>query len=200
PLMPFITEEIWLKAAAMLGITSDSIMLQAWPEQVASAADAGMEAEIAWLQGLITAIRNIRGELNVSPAKTIPVLLNKAGVQDRAWLEQNQQTLRKLARLESLECLEPGASVPPAAMQLSGALEILVPLAGLVDVKAETARLGKEIDKLQAEIDKVRGQLANERFVANAPEAVVSRERERLAAAEASLLQLRQQQEKLAAL
>ena len=85
-------------------------------------------------------------------------------------------------------------------MQLSGALEILVPLAGLVDVKAETARLAKEIDKLQAEIDKVRAQLANERFVANAPEAVVSRERERLATAEASLLQLRQQQEKLAAL
>src|SRR5690606_5229249 len=145
PLMPFITEEIWLKAAPMLGISSDSIMLQAWPEQVPNASNAEVEAEITWLQGLITAIRNIRGELNVSPAKTIPVLLNKAGEQDRAWLDQNRQALRKLAKLDSIECLEPGASVPPAAMQLSGALEILVPLAGLVDVKAETARLAKEI-------------------------------------------------------
>ncbi|HHX83064.1 MAG TPA: valine--tRNA ligase [Pseudomonadaceae bacterium] len=200
PLMPFITEEIWLKAAPLLGIEGESIMLQAWPQADGSQQDSQVEAEIAWLQGVILAVRNIRGELNISPAKAIPLLLAKTSAQDLAWLESNRQTLQKLAKLESIVCLQADEELPPAAMQLSGELEILVPLAGLIDVKAESARLNKEVDKLQAEIDKLTVQLGNERFVANAPAAVVERERERLAAVQSSLLQLRAQQQKLSAI
>jgi len=197
PLIPFITEEIWQKAAPMLGINDETIMLQAWPELFATSSDTAVEAEIDWLQKVILAIRNIRGELNISPAKAITVLLHKGKVTDRCYLDTNRQTLQKLAKLDSIDWLDPGTVVPPAAMQLAGELEILVPLAGLIDVKAETVRLGKEIDKLQAEIDKLGGQLGNERFVANAPEAVVARGRERLAAALGSLQQLQEQLGKL---
>jgi valyl-tRNA synthetase len=197
PLMPFITEEIWQKAAPLLGIQGESILLQPYPTEQDKVADAAVEAEIAWLQNVILGLRNIRGELNISPAKAITALFNKGKDSDRAFLDANRQTLFKLAKLEDVRWLEAGEDAPAAAMALCGELEILVPLAGLIDVAAEQARLGKEIDKLQAEIAKVTGQLANERFVANAPEAVVQRERERLAAAQASLAQLQQQLAKL---
>jgi len=200
PLMPFITEEIWQKAAPLLGIQGESILLQPYPEQSAAGSDAAVEDEIAWLQGVILGLRNIRGELNISPARTITALFNKGKDSDRAYLDANRQTLFKLAKLDSVRWLEAGEQAPPAAMQLLGDLEILVPLAGLIDVSAEKARLSKEIDKLQVEIAKVTGQLSNERFVANAPDAVVARERERLAAAQASLLQLQEQFTRLGSL
>src|SRR5690606_40114228 len=77
PLLPFITEEIWLKAAPLLGIEGETIMLQHWPQADGSQQDTQVEAEIAWLQGVILAVRNIRGELNISPAKAMPLLLAK---------------------------------------------------------------------------------------------------------------------------
>jgi len=200
PLMPFITEEIWQKAAPLLGIQGESILLQRYPQVMVASNNAAVEAEIAWLQGVILGLRNIRGELNISPARTITALFNKGKDSDRTYLEANRQTLFKLAKLDSVRWLEPGEDAPPAALQLCGELEILVPLAGLIDVGAEKARLSKEIDKLQAEIAKVTGQLGNERFVANAPDAVVARERERLAAAQVSLVQLREQFTKLGSL
>ncbi|MGA0806540.1 MAG: valine--tRNA ligase, partial [Pseudohongiellaceae bacterium] len=197
PLMPFITEEIWQKAAPLLGIQGESILLQPYPSVIAAGSDAAVEAEIAWLQGVILGLRNIRGELNISPAKTVTALFGKGGDTDRTYLEANRQTLFKLARLESVRWLAADEEAPPAALQLCGELEILVPLAGLIDVGAEQSRLSKEIDKLQAEIARVSGQLSNERFVANAPEAVVARERERLAGARTSLTQLQEQFSKL---
>jgi valyl-tRNA synthetase len=115
-------------------------------------------------------------------------------------MQANRQYLVKLARLDSLTWLDDPATAPPASMQLAGEMEIRVPLAGLIDVSAEQGRLNKEIEKLQAEIIRVNTQLGNTRFVANAPPAVVAKERERLAANEASLSQLKEQLGKLAAL
>lgn len=197
PLMPFITEEIWQKAAPLLGIQGATIMLQPYPQQTAASSDNAVEAEISWLQNVILALRNIRGELNISPAKSINAIFNKGSAADRQYLETNRQTLLKLAKLESISWLENGADMPPAAMQLAGAMEIHVPLAGLIDVAAEQTRLNKEIEKLQTEIAKVTAQLGNERFVANAPEAVVGREKDRLAQAQVALQQLQEQLGKL---
>ncbi|MES2623736.1 MAG: valine--tRNA ligase [Pseudomonadota bacterium] len=200
PLMPFLTEEIWQKAAPLLGITGDTIMLQPYPQTDDSIISPAVDAEIEWVKSVILAIRNIRGELNVSPAKTIPVLLSKGSAKDQTHLQANRQYLVKLAKLESITWFDDSALAPPASMQLAGEMEIRVPLAGLIDVKAEQARLGKEIEKLQGEITRVNTQLSNERFVANAPPAVVAKERERLAANEASLLQLNEQLVKLGSL
>jgi valyl-tRNA synthetase len=197
PLIPFITEEIWHKAAPLLGISGPSIMLQPWPQEDSTVLAAAVDAEIAWLQAVILALRNIRGELNISPAKALPVLFSKGNRQDQDFLRANRQYLVKLAKLESATWLDDGAAAPPSSMQLAGDMEIRVPLAGLVDVGAEQVRLQKEIDKLQADIGKLQGQLGNARFVANAPPAVVAKERERLSNSGASLQQLREQLDKL---
>jgi valyl-tRNA synthetase len=197
PLIPFITEEIWLKAAPMLGIGGETIMLQPYPQTAAFGDTAAVEHEIEWVKSVVLALRNIRGELNISPAKAMPALFSVGSAQDKALLAANQQYLLKLAKLERIEWLDDPASAPAAAMQLAGDMEIRVPLAGFVDVKAEQARLQKEIARLDADITKLTAQLANERFVANAPPAVVAKERERLAANQSALAQLQAQLIKL---
>ncbi len=197
PLMPFITEEIWLVAAPQLGIKGDTIMLQPYPTQDTAATNVEVEKEIEWMKSVILALRNIRGELNISPAKAIPAWFSKGTAHDKAQLESNQQFLTKLAKLESVTWLDDPSSAPAAAMQLAGDMEIRVPLAGFVDIKAEQTRLAKEIEKLQTDITKLQGQLDNERFVANAPPAVVAKERERLASNQAALVQLAAQMKKL---
>ncbi len=200
PLMPFITEEIWQKAAPMLGIQGATIMLQPYPQEDGSVMAPGVDAEIEWVKAVILALRNIRGEMNISPAKAIPALFSKGSARDKDFLQANKQFLVKLAKLETLEWLDDTTQAPPSSMQLAGDMEIRVPLAGLIDVKAEQTRLSKEIDKLKGEIAKIQGQLGNERFVANAPPAVVAKERERLSNFAGSLRQLQEQLEKISKL
>ena len=200
PLMPFITEEIWQKAAPMLGIQGATIMLQPYPQEDGSVMAPGVDAEIEWVKAVILALRNIRGEMNISPAKAIPALFSKGSARDKDFLQANKQFLVKLAKLETLEWLDDTTQAPPSSMQLAGDMEIRVPLAGLIDVKAEQTRLSKEIEKLKGEIAKIQGQLGNERFVANAPPAVVAKERERLSNFAGSLRQLQEQLEKISKL
>jgi len=200
PFLPFITEEIWHKVAPMLDIKGDSIMLQPYPVQNSSVIDAGVDAEIEWVKGVIVAIRNIRGEMNISPAKAIPVILSKGKATDQQYLESNTQFLTKLAKLDSISWLDKPEEAPLASTQLVGDMEVLVPMAGLIDVNAEEDRLNKEIGKLEKEISKLSGKLGNEKFVANAPEAVVNKEKEKLDKAENSLHQLKEQLEKIQSL
>ncbi|MEX2366931.1 MAG: valine--tRNA ligase, partial [Pseudohongiellaceae bacterium] len=162
--------------------------------------DSSVDAEIEWLKGVIIGIRNIRGEMNISPAKAVPVLLTRGEAEDRQRLLDNEQFLVSLAKLESISWLEDPDQAPLSSTQLAGTMEILVPMAGLIDVSAEKARLDKEIDKLDQEISRVTNKLGNARFVENAPPDVVSRERDKLSAAEASLRQLQDQLEKIAQL
>ena len=126
------------------------------------------------------------------------MLFNQGGDSDRAYLQGNRQFLSKLAKLDTISWLDGDA--PPAAMQLAGKLEILVPLAGLIDVAAEQTRLNKEVEKLQNDIAKLDKQLNNERFVAHAPAEVVAKERDKLATAQSALGHLREQLAKLATL
>jgi valyl-tRNA synthetase len=200
PLIPFITEEIWQKAAPMLGITGATIMLQPYPQADNTLTSSALDTEIEWVKTVILALRNIRGELNISPALTLPVLFSKGSVQDQTFMESNRHYLVKLAKLESLVWLDDAATAPPSAMQLAGDMEIRVPLAGLINVQAEQARLTKEIEKLQLEISKINNQLSNTKFVDNAPPAVVAKERERLSNSSSSVAQLQEQLVKLALL
>ena len=197
PFMPYITEEIWQKAAPLLGMAGDTIMLQPYPVQDARSIDPGVDSEVEWLKGVIIAVRNIRGEMNISPARDIPVLLTKGADRDRQYLASNAQFLVKLAKLESVTWLDDPAAAPPASMQVVGDMEVLVPLAGLIDVTAELARLAKERDKLEKEIARLSGKLGNAKFVDNAPADVVAKEKEKLSNAEATLNQLQEQVGKL---
>jgi len=193
PLMPFITEEIWQKVAPTLGIEGDTIMLQPYPVVSADAIDEEADLEIEWIKKVIIVIRNIRGEMNISPAVSINVLLTKGSSRDQQFLTNNKQFLIKLAKLETVEWLDADNEAPPSSMQVVGDLEVLVPMAGLIDVDAELSRLNKEKDKIDKEIARLFGKLGNAKFVDNAPEAVVAKEKEKLSNAETTLNQLQEQ-------
>ncbi|WP_299205179.1 valine--tRNA ligase [uncultured Amphritea sp.] len=200
PIMPYITEEIWQSIKGLAGVEGDTIMLQPYPVANESRHDAAAEADINWLKGVITGVRNIRGEMGISPAKGLDILIKNGSADDKARLEANKAFLAKLASLASVTWLNPGDEEPMSAVQLVGDMQVLVPMAGLIDKDAELARLKKEMDKLEKEAGRLAGKLNNDKFVANAPEAVVAKEREKLAEYKASLAQLSEQYSKIEAL
>ncbi|MBV8878279.1 MAG: class I tRNA ligase family protein, partial [Gammaproteobacteria bacterium] len=181
PLMPFITEEIWLRVAPLAGVAGETVMLEPYPRGADFPADEAAEREIAWIQRLVLGVRQIRGEMNISPAKRIPVLLKDASAEDERQLARDRTWLERLAGLESLTLLAPGTQPPQSAMALAGTLSVLVPMAGLIDADAEAERLGRLLARAQSDLEKTREKLARESFVRNAPEQVVTLERERLA-------------------
>lgn len=203
PIMPFITEEIWQRVAPLAckdfsaGI---SIMNQAYPEADSALVNTAAQADIEWVKGFILAIRNIRGEMDIAPTKPLPVLLRNLSAEDSRRLEQNRALLLNLAKLESITVLGASDTAPASATQLLGSMDLLIPMAGLIDKDAELSRIAKQLEKMQQEVSRVAGKLANEGFVAKAPEAVLAKEREKLADAEAAVAKLLVQQAQIAAL
>jgi valyl-tRNA synthetase len=200
PFMPFITEEIWQRIAPMAGKSGPTIMLQPWPEADNSRIDAGAEGDAEWLKSLILGVRNIRGEMNVAPGKELEVMLRKASDEDIRRLSENEAFLKKLAKLSSVQVLAENEEAPLAATALVGELEVLVPMAGLIDKTAELARLDKEIGRLDGEVKRIGGKLSNAGFVDKAPAAVIDKERAKLADAEQALAQLSEQRARIASL
>ncbi len=200
PLMPFITEEIWQTVAPLAGKSGPTIMLQPYPESAIDAMDTAANADIEWLKGVIVGIRNIRGEMNIPPGKALTALLRNGSEEDKRRLRENAQFLKKLARLEEVSWLETGDTAPAAATALVGELEILVPMAGLIDKEAELARLAKEVAKLEKELARIAGKLNNDAFVGKAPAAVVEKEREKMQAQELALQKLQEQVKRIQSL
>ena len=200
PFMPFITEEVWQKVAPLLGKNGDSIMIDTYPLFDQSKLDSEAEEHIEWIKGVVVAIRNIRGEMDVPPAKSINVILRNGASADQGKLEEYRPYLQKLAKLESISWLAPDDEVPAAATGLYQELEILVPLAGIIDVEAERARLSKEIAKLEGALKSVTSKLSNAKFVDNAPDAVVAKEREKQEQITQALQSLQAKQDQLKAL
>ena len=193
PVIPFITETLWRRIAPRVGNQGETIMTQPFPLPEAFTSDPEAEADIDWLKGVVLAVRNIRGEMNIKPGRQIPLLLQGGAVTDRERLANTDQLLTHLARLGSIEWLATDAPVPPASVQLVGELKVLVPMAGLIDPATERRRLGKEIDRLEQDLRRSEGKLANANFVARAPEHVVQKERDRAAAAAEELVVLNRQ-------
>ncbi|WP_300272155.1 valine--tRNA ligase [Halomonas sp.] len=203
PMMPYISEEIWQRVAPLAGTfqgEGDSLMVQAWPQADESLIDDAATRDIEWLKGVIVAVRNIRAEMNIAPGKPLDVLLTKGGPADRERLAANRLFLAKLAKLASVEWLDDPDQAPLSATQLVGEMEVLVPMADLIDKEAELKRLDKEIDKQDKLIGGIEKKLSNEGFVAKAPAAVVEKERGKLADLQASRRLLAEQRDKIAAL
>jgi valyl-tRNA synthetase len=199
PVMPFITEEIWQRVAPLAGRQGETIMHAPWP--VPSAArDAAVEEEMDWLQGFILGLRRIRGEMDIAPGKPLDVLLRNSSATDRERLEAHDRFLAALARLASVTVLEDGDEVPESATALLGEMEILVPMAGLIDKEAELRRLEKELDKLRKGLGQTERKLSNRGFLDKAPETVVAREKDKAADMRASIERLEAQRDKIAAL
>jgi valyl-tRNA synthetase len=200
PLMPFITEEIWQQVAPRAGIAGETIMLQPFPApSIDSGGDDYQAAarNIEWVRNFILGIRQIRGEMDISPGKPLPVILQNASALDRERADGNTLLLEKVGRVESVAILGDGEQAPAAATALLGDLRILVPMKGVIDVDAERARLLKQRDKVEADLRKSEGKLGNDKFVNNAPEAVVTQEKERAADFRKTLAQLAEQLQKL---
>ncbi len=203
PLLPFITEEIWQNVAPLAGIPVDSkstIMLQPYPIADSHQIDENALQDIDWLKKVIVGVRNIRGEMNISPATALNVFFTRGDDNDQRRIDENHQFLSKLANLESITWLDDPSKAPLSATALAGELEILVPMAGLIDISAELARLDREIDKISLEAKKLSGKLGNEKFLSNAPTEVVAKERQKLTDFESSLSQLKQKRSSIAEL
>jgi len=179
--VPFVTEELWQQVAPRLGIEGGSIMARAYPrsEDFAGQDFSAAAADVEWLKAMVSALRRIRSELGVSPARPVRLLVSGGGAADAARIDRFASQLGFLAKVEGIAAIS--GNPPPAAAALVGELKLFVPLEGLVDLDAERARLDKELKRVAGELAKSKGKLASETFVANAPAAVVEQERTRLA-------------------
>jgi len=195
PFVPFVTEEIWQRIRTPLGLENAFLATAAWPE--AGAVDAQAEADAEWLKAVISAVRSARTELALAPGKPMPLLVQQASSEDAARFEHFGELVRRLARLDSIELVDDTRDSADCAVQLCGEMRLLIPLAGLVDVEEELARLNKQLERESKGLQQVSGKLANERFVANAPAEVVEKERRRKVDHERSVEELQAQIAKL---
>ncbi|MEQ3694152.1 MAG: valine--tRNA ligase [Thalassolituus sp.] len=200
PIMPFITESIWQQVKELAGKSGDTIMLAAYPEPQDALVDAEAEADIAWLQNVITAVRNVRAEKNIPPSKELELLFKNGDDEDFRRAEENQAFLMKLAKLEKLTWLNEGDEEPMSVTQLVGDMEILIPMAGFIDKDAEVERLVKSVEKLEKEIERVNNKLGNPGFTDKAPAAVIEKEKEKAAGFTRDIAKLKEQIEKIKAL
>ncbi|MGH8447036.1 MAG: class I tRNA ligase family protein, partial [Solimonas sp.] len=199
PLMPFITEEIWQRAAPLAGKAQGSIMLQPYPIADASRIDERAEADIEWLKAFILGVRQIRGEMNIAPGKLLPLLVQDAGDDDRARLARMEKAIEFLARVETPRVLTAGAAAPQSATALLGSTKLLVPMAGLIDKDAELGRLAKQIARIEGDLVKTQARIDNPSF-GKAPEAVQQQARELNAKQQADLAALKEQEASIRAL
>ena len=183
PMMPYITETIWQRVAPLAGLETagTSIMVQGFPVYNEASVDAQAMEDLEWVKQFILAIRNIRGEMDISPSKPLSVLLANASSEDVRRIEENKSFLASLAKLEEFTMLENKDDAPACATSYVGNLEIMIPMAGLIDVEAELARINKQLEKAEKGLAQVQNKLANEKFVNNAPEAVLAKENAKLA-------------------
>lgn len=173
-------------------------MWQEFPAAGTHSSGAEIEEEIEWVKQFILGIRQIRGEMDISPGKSLPVLLENSEEKDRAYAERNAHLLTRVGRVESVRPLAADETVPESASALLGNMRLLVPMAGIIDVEAEKARLGRLRERGNTDLERVRARLENPDFVNNAPPAVVTNTRQQLADLEMQLSQLDEQMARLA--
>jgi valyl-tRNA synthetase len=200
PVMPFITEEVWQRVAKLAGKTGATIMREPYPRPEKNLINPGAAEEMRWAMAVITGVRNIRGEMDISPGKPLPLFIQDGSASDKTYLESSRQYLAILARAESITWLDKGQEAPESATALVGHMKVLIPLGSLIDKQAELERLGREMEKIEKDLSKARTKLANPDFVARAPQNVVEQEQGRVQQFEAALVNLRNQRAKVEAL
>jgi valyl-tRNA synthetase len=180
PFLPFMTEEIWQQIPLGIRSPSETVMLENYPEVDESQIDQNALDDVAWLKNVVTGTRNIRGEMDISMAKPIPVLFHNSDSSDQRRLEDTRFLLEFLIKPEELTILPNDATLPVAATHLVGEMQLLVPMSGLIDKEVEISRLDKEIERMQKERVRADGKINNPNFVDKAPAEVVQKERDKL--------------------
>ncbi|WP_180007563.1 MULTISPECIES: valine--tRNA ligase [unclassified Acinetobacter] len=200
PLMPYLTEEIWQTLAPKLNISGETIMLAQYPVADQALVNEQAEADMQWLQGLIGAVRNIRGEMGLGNARLLPVLLQNTTDAEKAQIARIEPLFKALAKVESITFLADAEQPPLSSSSVVGHVSVFVPMKGLIDPKAELGRLQKDLDKVQKQHDQIATKLSNEGFVAKAPAAVVEGEKVKLAEFADQLAKIKANMEQIAAL
>jgi valyl-tRNA synthetase len=180
PLAPFISEEIWQRVRVSAGVKGETIMRSDFPTAAAMPADRHAEPEMRWVMDFILGVRQIRGEMDIAPSRKLEVLLQNAGAKDAEYLGRNLHYLMRLAGVETPRVLAATEAAPIAAVALLGNLEILVPMKGLIDPKAELDRLAKRLRKAELDLIKLEAKLGNSQFAKNAPPDIVAKDQQRL--------------------
>ena len=198
PAIPYVTEELW----ARFGFGQLCTLITAsWPEpgrQAQSAQAATAQREVNWIIRLISSIRTIRAEMNVPHSVKIPLVLRGADEAQMACAQTWGSAIERLAKIDAVSAFD-GTMPKGAAQAAIDNVTLILPLEGIIDFDAEKARLTKEIGKLQTSADKLAGQLANENFVARAPEEVVEENRRQLVTLQNEITRLQQALQNIAA-
>jgi valyl-tRNA synthetase len=193
--MPFITEEIWEHLA---GPEAGMLVTARWPLDAGAPADPAAAAEMEWVVRLVSTVRAVRSEMNVPPGARIPLLLGGASPGSRARLERHRDLVLRLARLASAAPLE-GEAPKGAVQAVLDESTLVLPIGDVVDLAKEKARLAKEVQKLDGEIDKIARKLGNEQFLAKAKPEVVDEQKERQSEAQEARARFREALARLAA-
>ncbi|MFT5656508.1 MAG: valyl-tRNA synthetase, partial [Arenicella sp.] len=186
PIMPFISEEIWQQVRPLAAVEGETIMHSQYPTLDPNKIDQDAVQEMKWVQAVITGVRNIRGEMNISPSKLLPIIIQGANDTDQQYLDHNQAYLSKFGRFESMSVVASGDETPESATALVGDMRVLIPLGSFIDANAEILRLKKELEKAERDIAGVTGRLSNKAFVDKAPEAVICKAQQQLKDAQRS--------------
>ena len=205
PIMPYITESIWQTIAPIIDKkATDSIMTAAFPTADDSLISLQTEHDMTWLQALIGAIRNIRGEMKLGNAVRLPVLLDNISDEETARLSRIENQFKSLAKVDTLTIVNAGdgadKELPLSSSSMVGQLKVLVPMKGLIDPTAELNRLAKAQEKLTKQAESLRSKLSNESFVSKAPANVVESEKAKLAEMDSQLAEMNKQIEQLKSL
>ncbi|MDG2108162.1 MAG: valine--tRNA ligase [Woeseiaceae bacterium] len=196
PLMPFITEEIWQTVALRANLEGETIMLRPFPKALSEAADDKAVEDIEWVKQFILGVRQIRGEMDISPGKLLPVILQDASATDLSRIKSQELLLERVGRVESVTSLK-DEKPPAAATAFLGDMRMLVPMKGLIDIKTERARLKKQREKINLDLQRSAGKLNNKKFINNAPAQIIAQEQQRVIEFERVIKQLTEQLEKL---
>jgi valyl-tRNA synthetase len=200
PIMPYITEEIWQTLKPLTGQTGDTIMIQPYPKANTDLIDEQAQEDLDWVKNFIVGIRKIRSEMDIPPSKPLPILVQNWSDTDKQRFEDNALFINAMAKIESAQWLSANEEAPDSATALCGEMQILIPLAGLIDKDAETARLNKEIEKMQKGLSGLEGRLNNPSFTDKAPANVVEQVKKQADEQKSALAQLEQQLIKIKAM
>ena len=193
PIMPFLTEEIW----GILPHKRDSIMVQPWPHLQKDLIDKKVEGEMDLAIGIITAIRNIRAEVNIPPQKSCKAIVAAGSAKSRTAIDKSLDYIKNLGRLESLEVTEKLKRPTASSVAVFGDCEICVPLEGLVDIEAEKKKMMSKAGELEKYVKSVESKLNNKNFAERAPKDIIDKEKEKLSEAKVSLGKLRENLKRL---
>jgi valyl-tRNA synthetase len=200
PLAPFISEEIWQRVRVSAGVAGETIMRCAFPSAAGVKADPQAEPEMRWVIGFVEGVRQIRSGMDIAPSRKLEVLLQNAAPRDAEYLGRNSHFLVRLAGIEPPRMLGGAQVAPISAVAFVGTLEILVPMAGLIDPAAELARLSRLQNKCGIDLKKLESKLSNADFAKNAPAEIVAKDQLRLAELRTEMSQLAAQIARVTAL